>query len=252
MSFLKAAAFEDGHAGYSDPLDEQHFLVRVINALQKSPEWSETAVVIMYDDSDGWYDHQMSPIVNPSFSPVVDTLNGAGKCNDSNGFQQDEPVSTKPLNGNAGTPAWGRCGYGTRQPLLVVSPFAKRNHVDHTLTDQTSVLRFIEDNWLSGQRIQHGGSFDTIAGPLDNMFDFDGHHGKDAPRTLVLDEKTGVVVSASGGDDNDHGGHDDDHGKHNGDDHHGSANRRPIETAAPSGSFPRVFFCALIIPTIEI
>ena len=46
VSFLKASAFEDGHAGYSDPLDEQNFLVRVINALQKSPEWKETAVVI--------------------------------------------------------------------------------------------------------------------------------------------------------------------------------------------------------------
>ena len=31
--------------GYSDPLDEQHFIVNVINALQNSPEWSETAVV---------------------------------------------------------------------------------------------------------------------------------------------------------------------------------------------------------------
>ena len=213
VSFLKAAAFEDGHAGYSDPLDEQHFLVRVINALQKSPDWSETAVVILYDDSDGWYDHQMSPVVNPSFNPIVDTLNGPGKCNNSNGFQQDEPVSTKPLNGNAGTPAWGRCGYGTRQPLLVVSPFAKRNHVDHTLTDQTSVLRFIEDNWLSGARIQHGGSFDTIAGPLNNMFDFDNHRGKDEPRKLLLDEKTGAVVSSSGpGPGDDDQNHDHDHG----------------------------------------
>ena len=101
VSFLKAAAFEDGHAGYSDPLDEQHFIVRVLNALQKSPEWSETAVIILYDDSDGWYDHQMPPIVNPSFSPVVDTLNGPGVCNTSNGFQQDEPLSATPLNGNA-------------------------------------------------------------------------------------------------------------------------------------------------------
>jgi len=204
VSFLKAAAFEDGHAGYSDPLDEQHFLVRVINALQKSPEWSETAVVILYDDSDGWYDHQMPPIVNPSFSPVVDTLNGPGLCNTSNGFQQDEPVSTTPLKGNSGKPAWGRCGYGTRMPLLVVSPFAKRNHVDHTLTDQTSVLRFIEDNWLHGARIQHGGSFDTIAGPLNNMFDFDDRDER-GPRKVVLDETTGAVVSVSGaGDDDDH------------------------------------------------
>ena len=63
---------------------------------------------------------------------------------------RDEPLSTTPLNGNFGQPVWGRCGYGTRMPLLVVSPFAKRNFVDHTLTDQTSVLRFIEDNWLDG------------------------------------------------------------------------------------------------------
>ena len=203
VSFLKAAAFEDGHAGYSDPLDEQHFLVRVINALQQSPEWSETAVVVLYDDSDGWYDHQMPPVVNPSFNPAVDTLNGPGVCNTSNGFQQDEPISTTPLNGNAGTPVWGRCGYGTRMPLLVVSPFAKRNHVDHTLTDQSSVLRFIEDNWLHGERIQHGGSFDSIAGPLNNMFDFDDRD-EGGPRKLLLDEKTGVVVSASGGDDDDH------------------------------------------------
>ena len=205
VSFLKAAAFEDGHAGYSDPLDEQHFLVRVINALQKSPEWSETAVIILYDDSDGWYDHQMPPVVNPSFNPAVDTLNGAGVCQTSNGFQQDEPVPATPLNGNSGKPAWGRCGYGTRMPLLVVSPFAKRNHVDHTLTDQTSVLRFIEDNWLDrASASSAAGSFDTIAGPLNHMFDFD-NRDEGGPRKLVLDEKTGVVVSASGGrDDDDH------------------------------------------------
>ena len=203
VSFLKAAAFEDGHAGYSDPLDEQHFVVRVINALQKSPEWSETAVIILYDDSDGWYDHQMPPIVNPSFNPAVDTLNGPGVCNTSNGFQQGKAVPAVPLNGNFGQPAWGRCGYGTRMPLLVVSPFARRNHVDHTLTDQTSVLRFIEDNWLSGERIQPGGSFDTIAGTLNNMFDFD-NRDEDHPRKLILDEATGAVLSASGRDDDDH------------------------------------------------
>ena len=202
VSFLKAPAFEDGHAGYSDPIDEQHFLVQVINALQKSPEWSETAVVILYDDSDGWYDHQMPPVVNPSFNPAVDTLNGPGVCNTSNGFQQGKAVPATPLNGNFGQPVWGRCGYGTRMPLLVVSPFAKRNHVDHTLTDQSSVLRFIEDNWLQGERVQPGGSFDTIAGPLTNMFDFD-RRDEDGPRKVFLDPTKGTVVSVSGGDDDD-------------------------------------------------
>jgi len=191
VSFLKAAAFEDGHAGYSDPLDEQHFLVRVINALQMRPEWRETAVVIAYDDSDGWYDHQMPPIVNPSTSPS-DALNAPGVCN--SGFQQGSPTPSTPLNGALGTPVQGRCGYGTRLPLLVVSPFARRNHVDHTLTDQTSMIRFIEDNWLDGERIQPGGSFDTIAGPLENMFDFDR---RDDERRLILNETTGTVVSAN-------------------------------------------------------
>jgi len=206
VSFLKAAAFEDGHAGYSDPLDEQHFLVRVINALQKSPEWSSTAVIVLYDDSDGWYDHQMPPIVNPSFNPAVDTLNGPGVCNTSNGFQQGKTTPATPLNGAFGQPVQGRCGYGTRMPLLVISPFAKRNHVDHTLTDQTSVLRFIEDNWLDRERIQPGGSFDTIAGTLNNMFDFD--RDDDEPRRVILDEATGAVisVSASRDDDDDRGG----------------------------------------------
>jgi phospholipase C len=207
VSFLKAPAFQDGHAGYSDPLDEQHFLVQVINALQKSPEWSDTAVVILYDDSDGWYDHQMPPVVNASFNPAVDTLNGPGVCNTSNGFQQGKPAPAPMLNGNFGQPVWGRCGYGTRMPLLLVSPFAKRNYIDHTLTDQTSVLRFIEDNWLHGERIQPGGSFDTIAGTLDHMFDFDDRD-EDHPRKLILNVTTGAVVSSSGGDD------DHDHDRH--------------------------------------
>ena len=98
VTFLKAPAFQDGHAGYSDPTDEQHFLVQVINALQKSPHWNSTAVIITYDDSDGWYDHQMPPIVNPSFNPALDTLNGHGLCN--HGLQQGITTPAQPLNGN--------------------------------------------------------------------------------------------------------------------------------------------------------
>jgi phospholipase C len=211
VSFLKAPAFQDGHAGYSDPIDEQNFVVGVVNSLQESRDWSETAVIILYDDSDGWYDHQMPPVVNPSSNPAVDTLNGAGKCLTSNGFQQGKPTPAKPLNGAFGQPAWGRCGYGTRMPLLVVSPFARKNFVDHTLTDQSSVLRFIEDNWLNRERIQLGGSFDTIAGPLNGMFDFDRRD--DEPRKLILDPISGAVVSASAHDD-DHG---DDGERHDGD-----------------------------------
>src|SRR5208337_3622602 len=70
VSFLKAQGFQEGHAGYSDPLDEQTFIVTVLNAIQQSRQWTSTAVVIAWDDSDGWYDHQMSPILNQSASSM--------------------------------------------------------------------------------------------------------------------------------------------------------------------------------------
>jgi phospholipase C len=53
----------------------------------------------------------------------------------------------------------------------VISPWSKHNFVDHSVTDQTSVIRFIEDNWLNGQRIGQG-SFDGIADSISSLFDF--------------------------------------------------------------------------------
>jgi phospholipase C len=162
VSFLKAPAYQDGHAGYSDPLDEQTSLVNTINFLETLPTWGSTAVVILYDDSDGWYDHQMGPIVNTSSGPA-DALTSTGFC--GNGLNSLPGVS--PTNVHA----QGRCGYGPRLPLLVVSPWARANFVDHTMTDQSSVIRFVEDNWLGGTRIGQG-SFDAIASSISQMFNF--------------------------------------------------------------------------------
>ena len=53
----------------------------------------------------------------------------------------------------------------------MISPYARQNNIDHTLTDQSSILRFIEDNWLNGQRIGDQ-SFDALAGSILNQFDF--------------------------------------------------------------------------------
>jgi phospholipase C len=183
VSFLKAQSYQDGHAGYSNPLDEQTFVVKVINFLEHSEEWDETAVVIAYDDSDGWYDHQMGPIVNQSTSPA-DALTGAGACG-SGSAALPGVDSTNPH-------AQGRCAYGPRLPLLVVSPWAKENFVDSTVTDQTSILRFIEDNWLEGQRLG-GGSFDGLADSITQMFDFKRHHRDrdDEDNRLFLDPTTG-------------------------------------------------------------
>jgi phospholipase C len=162
VNFIKAPAYQDGHAGYSGPLDEQRFVVELVNFLEQQDSWGSTAVVILYDDSDGWYDHQMAPIINQSTGPA-DALTGANACGTGSialpGIDSSNPH------------ALGRCGYGPRQPFLVVSPYARENFVDHTVTDQTSIIRFIEDNWLHGQRIGQG-SFDGIAKSITTMLDF--------------------------------------------------------------------------------
>ena len=183
MSFLKAKRYQDGHAGYSDPLDEQTFLVQTINHLQKLPDWKNTVVIISYDDSDGWYDHVMSPIVNQSGDPAYDALLGSGLCGQT-----------------ASGAAADQCGYGPRLPLMVISPWAKKNFVDHHVTDQSSILRFIEDNWNLGR--VGGGSFDAKAGSLEGMFDF--HRG---PRMtpVILDPATGArAVGLHDADGDDH------------------------------------------------
>jgi phospholipase C len=163
VSFLKAPAYQDAHPGYSDPLDEQTFVVNTVNLLQSLPTWSSTAVVVMYDDSDGWYDHQLGPIVNPS-TGTADALTGPGACGTG-------ATSLPGINTTANPHALGRCGYGPRLPLLVISPWAKKNFVDHSVTDQSSVIHFIEDNWLGGQRIGQG-SFDGVANSIAQDFDF--------------------------------------------------------------------------------
>src|SRR4029077_1778071 len=100
------------------------------------------------------------PIVNPSAATSsnpadADQFNAPGKC--GNGA---------PLADSNGNAIQGRCGYGPRLPFLVISPWAKENFVDHTVTDQSSALRFIEDNWGTGRL--GNGSFDQLAGPIDN------------------------------------------------------------------------------------
>jgi phospholipase C len=157
----------------------------------------------------------MPPIANPSalttgLSGSSDALTGTNACG-------------VPLAGAV----MGRCGYGPRLPLLVISPFARANFVDHSVTDQSSMIRFIEDNWSLGRidqaspkSVSAGGSFDQIAGTLNSMFDFDrdeirwdGHDRDDLfgpfhrfdndgsrdrddrSRILLLDPNTGEVVS---------------------------------------------------------
>ena len=173
VSFLKAPAAQDGHPGYSSPLDEQTFLVKTINQIEQSKFWSSAAIIITYDDSDGWYDHQPPVIVNGS-STAADTA----------------ICSTAPMTLDNFP---NRCGYSQRLPLIVISPYTRSNFVSNRLTDTSSITRFIEDNWLGGQRI--AGSFDATSGSLYGPRSVLNFNKKPNFGTVILNPTTGAVVS---------------------------------------------------------
>jgi phospholipase C len=122
----------------------------------------------------------MPPIVNQS-TTAADAVTGPGQCGNGTDTALPGPSGAEH--------AQGRCGYGPRLPYIVISPYAKPNYVDHTTLDQTSTIRFIEDNWLAGKRIGNG-SFDAIAGSIDSMFEW----YFPLPNKLILNTSTGEPV----------------------------------------------------------
>ena len=148
--------------------------MNTINQIEDSKYWKSTAIVITWDDSDGWYDHQVMPIVNGSNTSA------------------DTPFcSSVPINLDDWTT---RCGFGQRLPMLVISPWTRTNYVSGNLTNTASIVRFIEDNWLHGQRLG-GGSYDAISGSLDGRGGLLDFRIRPHFRPLILDPATGEVLS---------------------------------------------------------
>jgi phospholipase C len=175
VSYLKAPRYQDAHPGNSDPLEEQQFVVSTINQIEESRYWPSTAIILTYDDSDGWYDHAIPPVINGSNdSTVGDT----------------KVCSTVPITVGS---AEDRCGYGDRMPFLVISPYTRANHVSSKLINQASVVNFIENNWLNGERI--AGSFDAVSGSLTGPGGLLNFWGRPNFRPVILDPTTGAVVS---------------------------------------------------------
>jgi phospholipase C len=177
VSYLKGTTEESGHPGESGPLDEQTFIVNTVNQIEESRYWPSTAIVITYDDSDGWYDHVAPKLLNGSDNSAIDTA----MC---------EETAVTVGSGS------GRCGYSQRLPMVVISPYTRDNYVSSNLTDTTSVVKFIEDNWLHGERIP--GSFDATSGSLDapgGLLDF---QVRPHDQAVILNPTTGAVVNGGG------------------------------------------------------
>ena len=170
VSFLKAAEYQDAHAGYSDPLDEQAFLVNTINQIEKSRFWKS------HGDRDLL--RRLRRLVRPPAS----------------GDRRTAPTRRwTPRSATRSRCALGsfpdRCGFSQRLPMLVISPWSRTNYVSQQLTNTASILKFAENNWLGGKRIG-GGSYDAISNSLSGMLQFFAPHID----PVILNPTTGAVA----------------------------------------------------------
>jgi phospholipase C len=135
------------------------YVDQVLQILTSNPEvWSRTALLINYDENDGFFDH-----ISPPFA-AASSANGLSTVDTSNDIYP----------GDAKNPA-GPYGFGPRVPMLVVSPWSKGGWVCSEVFDHTSVIRFIEKRF--GQHDDLGEANITpwrrvVSGDLTSAFNF--------------------------------------------------------------------------------
>lgn len=139
------------------------YISQVLDALTSNPEvWSKTALLITYDENDGYFDHVVPPFPPASADQGRSTVN----------------TSLDSFGGNAEFAA-GPYGFGQRVPMLVVSPWSTGGYVCSEVFDHTSVIRFMERRFgvhepnISPWRR-------AISGDLTSAFDFSLENTKPA------------------------------------------------------------------------
>jgi len=197
-----------GTAGLASENDEhpptdiqrgQAFVSRVVNAVRNGPNWSDSVILITYDEHGGYYDHAKSPKANQAGARTPDGI-APGQCADlSNPATSEQPGGGAECSTNFLSPADNsvadaealcpvlaadptgpypaECAsfdqLGVRIPFIAVSPFSKPSYVSHTAGDHTSMLALIEKRFLTTDHGRlHLTARDQFADPLEDMFDF--------------------------------------------------------------------------------
>ncbi|GEE00283.1 phospholipase C, phosphocholine-specific [Gordonia spumicola] len=149
VSWIVAPEADSEHPRSSSPIQSANVVYRLLDALASSPEvWAKTAVILNYDEFDGYFDHVVPPL---------------------------------PPKGEAGE--WWEgdpMGFGFRVPLTIVSPWTVGGRVSSEVFDHTSVVRFLEK--VTGVRCPNISTWRrTVAGDLVSTFDFARSDGLDVP-----------------------------------------------------------------------
>ncbi|MEU8699557.1 phosphocholine-specific phospholipase C [Streptomyces sp. NPDC048680] len=140
VSYLVPSAVDSEHPSVSSPIHSATIVYKVLDALGKHPDvWRHTAVIINYDENDGFFDHVPPPVASPDVT--------------------EEQWEGKPT------------GLGMRVPMLVVSPWTIGGYVCSEVFDHTSVIRFLE-RWTGVKEPNIGDWRRTVTGDLTSAFDF--------------------------------------------------------------------------------
>lgn len=170
VSFIIADAAGSEHPGPSSPAQGAAYTARVLDALTADPEvWSRTALLLMFDENDGFFDHMPPPAPPSRDASVAGGWAGASSVSTEGEYHQhpspgNEKADPLDLRGRP-------YGLGPRVPLYVISPWSRGGWVDSQVYDHTSVIRLIERRFgvaapeLSPWRR-------AVCGDLSGAFDF--------------------------------------------------------------------------------
>ncbi|MFE7575023.1 phosphocholine-specific phospholipase C [Streptomyces sp. NPDC057521] len=140
VSYLVPSAIDSEHPSVSSPVHSATVVYKILDALGKHPDvWRHTAVLINYDENDGFFDHVPPPVAPPGVT--------------------DEQWEGRPT------------GLGIRVPMLVVSPWTVGGYVCSEVFDHTSVIRFLE-RWTGVEEPNISDWRRRVTGDLTSAFDF--------------------------------------------------------------------------------
>ena len=131
VSYVKAIGFRTEHPGYGDTIsDGVAFVSNLIDTIQASSYADNTLIIVTYDESGGYFDHVAPP-------------------------------PTSSIDGK---------DYGPRTPTFAVGRFARTGFVSHVEMEHSSLVKFIEWNWLGGVTGQLG-TRDTVVNNIGSLLD---------------------------------------------------------------------------------
>jgi phospholipase C len=125
LSFVKHVTYLNEHPGYNTTISQGVAAVQgTVGLILSSPYANDTLILVTWDEGGGFFDH----------------------------------VAPPPNNGADNKP------YGTRVPLLALGRFAKKGYISHTVMEHSSILKFIEWNFLGNKTGQLNARDATVNG----------------------------------------------------------------------------------------